>query len=280
MAQRASRIWNPSVYLGFADARLRPALELLGRVTNDETKTSTVVDLGCGPGNVSPFLRARYPNATLWCVDTSDSMLERAKADHAKDPQFKSAPVHYINADFESFKLDKKVDVIYSNAAFHWVSFDIHKRLIPALLKHLAPGGTLAFQMPDTRQQASHILMREAGRQAGLDDKMSKVRWVTTEADPEAYYDLLSPLCSHLDMWSTRYCQVLDGENPVYEFTRGSGFGPYLAAVGGPDSADGQKLVAKYKELLLKAYPKHNGKTLFNFNRFFLVAQVGSSSHL
>jgi len=134
--------------------------------------------------------------------------------------------------------------------------------------------------MPDTRQQASHVLMGEAGKQAGLGEKLSKVRWVTTEADPEQYYDILNPLCSSLDMWSTRYCQVLEGENPVYDFTKASGFGPYLAAVGGADSADGQKLIAKYKELLLQAYPKHEGKTLFNFNRFFIVAQVPSSSRL
>jgi trans-aconitate methyltransferase len=246
----------------------------------DDDKVSTVVDLGCGPGNVSPFLRGRFSNASLWCVDTSDAMLERAKADHAKDARFKSPPVSYVNADFESFKLDKKIDLIFSNAAFHWVSFDIHRRLLPNLLKQLSPGGTLAFQMPDTRQQASHMLMQEAAKQAGLGAKMDKVRWVTTEVDPEQYYDLLTPLCSSLDMWSTRYCQILEGENPVYEFTRASGFGPYLAAAGGADSVDGQKLIAKYKELLLKAYPKHNGKTLFNFNRFFLVAQVQAASHL
>lgn len=283
MAQRASRIWNPSVYLSFADVRLRPALELLGRINNDEAKTQTIIDLGCGTGNVSPFLRSRFPNAELWCVDTSDAMLERARSDHAKDARFTSsdASVHYVNADFESFNIEKKkIDVIYSNAAFHWVSFDVHKRLLPTLIKQLSPGGTLAFQMPDTRQQASHLLMREAGKQAGLESKMANVRWVTTEVDPEQYYDLLSPLCSSLDMWSTRYCQVLEGENPVYDFTKASGLGPYLSAVGGADSADGQKFIAKYKELLLQAYPKHNGKTLFNFNRFFLVAQSASSSKL
>jgi len=202
-------------------------------------------------------------------------MLTRAKADHAKDPRFIHPPVAYKNADFESFKLDKRTpDIIFSNAAFHWVSFDVHKRLLPKLLKQLSPGGTLAFQMPDTRRQASHVLMGEAAIEAGLREKLADVRWVTTETDPEQYYDLLSPLCSHLDMWSTRYCQVLEGENPVYEFTRASGFGPYLAAAGGEDSEDGKKLIAKYKELLLKVYPKHNGKTLFNFNRFFVVAQV------
>lgn len=280
MAQRAARVWNPSTYLGFADARLRPALELLSRVpTIDDNKVSTVVDLGCGPGNVSPYLRARFPQATLYCVDTSDAMLERAKVDHAQDPRFKHPPVHYINADFESFQLAKKIDVIYSNAAFHWVSFDIHKSLLPKLLGQLAPGGTLALQMPDTRKQASHVLMAEAGAQAGLSAKLEKVRWVTTEVDPEDYYDFLMPLCSHLDMWSTRYCQVLEGDNPVYDFTKASGFGPYLAAVGGADSADGKALIAKYKELLLKAYPKHNGKTLFNFNRFFLIAQVAGADN-
>lgn len=104
MAHRAARVWNPSVYLGFADARLRPALELLSRVPcADDNKVSTVVDLGCGPGNVSPFLRARFPQATLWCVDTSDAMLERAKADHAKGQQ-----LHFL-CFFHSFDLFVKL---------------------------------------------------------------------------------------------------------------------------------------------------------------------------
>ena len=55
--------WNPQQYLGFADLRLRPALDLLARVP--AAAPAEVVDLGCGPGNVTPFLARRWPAATL-----------------------------------------------------------------------------------------------------------------------------------------------------------------------------------------------------------------------
>jgi len=274
---RAARTWNPASYLDFADLRLRPALELLTRIPDDR-KVNVVVDLGCGPGNVSPFLRSRWPDASIWCVDSSDSMLQRAKADHHKTESM-TKNMFYRQADFESFRLDHPVDVIYSNAALHWVSFELHKQLFPRLLSQLAPDGVLALQMPDTRRQPSHLLMREAGRQAGFDDKLAKVRWSTTEVDPEAYYDLLQPLCKSIEMWSTSYCQILEGDDPVYEFTRTSGLGPYVEALGS-DTADAKKFVDKYKELLRVAYPKHRGRTLFNFNRFFLIVKNGPKSTL
>ncbi len=54
--------WNPDQYLKFAAPRLQPANDLLARVPG--THPGTVYDLGCGAGNVTQLLAARWPTWT------------------------------------------------------------------------------------------------------------------------------------------------------------------------------------------------------------------------
>ena len=67
---------------------------------------------------------------------------------------------------------------------------------------------------------------------------MEKVHWVTTQVDPPAYYELLTPYCDEgeLHLWSTQYVHVLEGDNPVLDFTSSTALGPYVNALGGADS--------------------------------------------
>ncbi|KAJ3208068.1 hypothetical protein HDU82_002998 [Entophlyctis luteolus] len=196
-------------------------------------------------------------------------MLDRARAVHAD-----SAKVFYEQQDFEAFAgstSEKPLDVIYSNSALHWVSFEVQKTLLPRLLSRLVPGGIIAFQIPDTRVQPSHLLMRTAAAATNL--PVESVRWVTCERDPRDYYEILAPHCSQVTLWSTDYTLVLNGENPVADFTASTGLGPYIDKAGGPDSDAGKLFVEKYRQMIAEAYPKNaDGTTLFNFKRFFAVA--------
>jgi trans-aconitate 2-methyltransferase len=65
--------WNDTQYLEFGDERTRAAGELLSRVPLSTVER--VVDLGCGPGNSTALLRARWPEANLVGVDNSADML-------------------------------------------------------------------------------------------------------------------------------------------------------------------------------------------------------------
>ncbi|KAJ3378121.1 hypothetical protein HDU80_002988 [Chytriomyces hyalinus] len=116
--------------------------------------------------------------------------------------------------------------------------------------------------------------MIEAAHELGLQDRIKSTRWVTCEKDPQEYYRLLSPLASSVNMWHSNYTFVMEGENPVADFTASTALGPYVDAIGGLESEDGKRYVAKYRELIAKAYPKQaDGKTLFRLNRFFAVVK-------
>ena len=55
--------WDPDRYLTYADERGRPFVELLARV--GAYRPQAVVDLGCGPGNLTGLVRERWPGADV-----------------------------------------------------------------------------------------------------------------------------------------------------------------------------------------------------------------------
>jgi len=121
--------WDPAQYLKFADHRLRPAVDLLNRI--DVANPAEVYDLGAGAGNVTRLLKERWPNARIIGVDESDDMLAKAAT---------GAPeIAWQRADLATWSPAHPADVIYSNAALHWLSD--HDRLFPALFSALAALG-------------------------------------------------------------------------------------------------------------------------------------------
>ena len=69
-------MWNPDVYLAFADHRGRPFYDLLSRVGAESPRR--VVDLGCGPGNLTEALAQRWPTADVLGIDSSAQMIAAA----------------------------------------------------------------------------------------------------------------------------------------------------------------------------------------------------------
>ena len=249
--------WDPKLYLTFGDERLRPALDLLARVPSDAP--TTVYDLGCGPGTVTQVLTGRWPGARVVGVDSSPDMLARA-------PQ---GDVSWVQADLGAWTPDAPADLVYSNAALHWL--DDHAALFPRLMGMLNPGGVLAVQMPNNFLAPSHTCLIEAAKAGAWEVKVLATLRPSPVAAPDVYYDLLAPLCSTLDIWQTEYVHVLDGDNPVVDWTRGTVLRPLLDAAG--DHADG--FLAAYAALIEKAYPpRADGKTLFAFKRLFVVARA------
>lgn len=252
--------WDPEIYLRFGAERTRPAAELLSRIMPDKAPEA-VADLGCGPGNSTGLLAARWPGAALDGLDSSPEMLDTA----AKLP-FKA---RWIRADLSNWQADKSYDVLFANATFQWL--DNHAQLLSRLVSFLVPGGTLAFQMPLNFKDPCHLLMRKVATEGPWAEKLRNVRDWSAMREPEEYYDMLSPLCTAIDIWQTRYMQVLEGDDPVFRWMSGTGLRPFSNALSGEER---EEFLRRYAAELARAYPRRpDGKTLFPFKRLFIVAK-------
>jgi trans-aconitate 2-methyltransferase len=213
---RSPAAWDPAQYLRFADERLRPALDLLARVPLDAP--TRVVDLGCGAGNVTAILRQRFPAADVVGVDSSATMLGKARA--------ATPGCRFEQADFFMWQPPEAPDLIYSNAALQWVGE--HPLLFPRLLSVLAPGGVLAIQMPamhETPLRRAQYEIATTGPWAEVLRGVGSAPGILSAAD---YWDMLRPRVAALDMWQTTYMHALTGEDAVLEWASGSSLRPFL----------------------------------------------------
>ena len=250
--------WDPQQYSRFAGQRLRPALDLIARIPVDDPHT--VVDLGCGTGNVTRILRSRWPHARITGVDGSPQMLAEARK--------AEADIVWEQLDVAAWNPPGKFDLVFSNAALHWL--DDHPTLFKRLCGNVAAGGVLAVQMPRNFGAPSHTLMHELALSPRWRDTLGALLRPQPVLAPEAYYDLLAARASSLDIWETEYLQILEGENPVAEWTKGTWLAPLLAALAPGPRADFE---AEYRRRVAQAYPRRaDGKTLFPFRRLFIVA--------
>jgi trans-aconitate 2-methyltransferase len=258
-------IWNDAQYLKFSDERTRAAHELLARVPLAEA--NRVVDLGCGPGNSTALLWARWPGAQVVGVDNSADMLRRARAD-APDTTLGSPRrgIDWIEADVGTWRPDAPVDVLFANAVLHWLPD--HATLVPALFECVRPGGAFAVQMPHNYAEPSHRAMRNLP--GPWTARIEKVSALTPAEKPAFYYDLLAPRAAHVDIWETRYEHVMTDGAAIVEWVKGTGLRPYLDALSEDERAG---YLDAYLAAIETAYPKRaDGKRLFSFPRLFLVA--------
>lgn len=258
-------VWNPDQYLKFADHRLRPSQDLLARV--DLPQAAEVCDLGCGPGNVTPLLRARWPKARITGVDSSAEMLDKARAAHpAAHPNDQ-----WVEADAAAWTPDAPLDLLFANASLQWLGD--HAALFPRLLGHLTPGGVLAVQMPRNFMAPSHQGMIDAARNGPWRDRLEPLLRHDPVGDPAFYWDVLTPHAAHLDIWEVEYLQALQGPDAVVQWTKGTALKPLLDALEEPWRG---QFLADYTARMADAYPRRaDGVTLFPFRRLFIVANKG-----
>jgi trans-aconitate 2-methyltransferase len=176
------------------------------------------------------------------------------------------AGIDWVLGDIDAWSPPSEIDLIFSNAALHWVGD--HGALFPRLAAHLSPGGVLAVQMPHNHRAPSHQMLYELARSPQWSDRVEHLVVESPVADPEWYHELLAPSFGNLDVWDTVHQQPLTGVDPVAEWTKGSVMRPYLAQLG--DDADA--FCAEYAERLRPHYPtRSDGITLFGFRRLFIV---------
>jgi trans-aconitate 2-methyltransferase len=260
VAEPAPR-WDSGQYLRFEAERTRPCVDLVRRIELEAP--ARIVDLGCGPGTSTAVLRRRWPASELIGVDRSPEMLSVARG---SDPS-----VRWVESDIGSWDPGGRVDLVFSNAALHWVPD--HRRAIPRLWGWVVPGGALAFQVPVESDPP-------APRHEALDALAARPRWRSyrrgdsERADvlsPTEYYELLSRGARSVDLWDTEYQHVLAGPEAIVEWVKGAGLRPWLEAL--PDDAERQAFLSEYRAEVERRYPRApDGRVLFPFRRRFVVA--------
>lgn len=258
-------IWDPGLYLHFGDERLQPALDLIARIPQ-VGPGAQVVDLGCGVGNALPALAARLPGAVVRGVDGSAEMLGKARATGFGTEQ----------ADIARWQPSEPVDVLFSNAALHWLPD--HRALFPRLLGCLAPGGILAVQMPAMHARPLRAMQDRIAGDGPWAARLSGVASAPPLLEAHEYFALLRPRVAALDLWFTEYLHVLRGPDPVAQWAMGSSLRPYLDALAAaPTLRDG--FVAAYAAAMRDAYPAQDAGdgepvVLLPFRRFFILART------
>jgi len=248
--------WDPAQYSRYADERGRPFLDLVARIGHRAPRR--VVDLGCGPGNLTAMLPERWPAAVVEGLDSSPEMISRAGWVDG---------VAFRIGDVATWAMPPDADVVISNATLQWVPG--HDALLRTWARSLPPGGWLAFQVPGNFGAPSHTLMRslaQAPRWAPLVGDL--LRHHDAVGSPRDYAQVLLDEGLVVDAWETTYLHLLSGSDPVLEWVRGTGLRPVLAGLA-PDEA--AEFEASYAEALREAYPPGEHGTQFPFRRVFAV---------
>jgi trans-aconitate 2-methyltransferase len=254
--------WDPDRYLAYADERGRPFLDLIARI--DAESPRRVVDLGCGPGNLTGLLAQRWPDADVLGLDSSPEMIAKAQA----------PGVRFTVGDLREWVADEpeQVDVLVSNATLQWVPD--HLELLPRLVERVSPGGWFAFQVPGNLDEPSHTIRQELAAQERYAEHTAGVA-VPDSHDPATYLEVLAAAGCSVDAWETTYLHVLTGQDPVFTWVSGTGARPTLEAL---PSALREDFEEEFRARLRAAYPRQEYGVLLPFRRVFVVARVGAAA--
>lgn len=251
--------WSAAHYSRFEAERTRPARDLVAAIPLDHARSA--VDLGCGPGNSTQVLLARYPDARVTGIDNAPDMIQAARA--------RLPHVAFETADIAHWHASQPIDVLLANASLQWLPH--HDTLYPRLLRQLAPNGCLAVQTPDNLDEPPHRIARQLAAAPQWAATLGHVRH--PDRHPAAwYYALLAPLCARVDVWRTTYHHPLPDHAAVVDWFTATGLQPYLAPL---DATQRQTFLAQYLHAIADAMPAlPDGTVLLPFPRLFVIAQA------
>ena len=253
--------WDPGRYQRFAQERAQPFRDLVARLPEGPVRFAA--DLGCGTGELTRELRARWPGAQIFGVDHSDEMLARVAAGPA-DPELR-----FVRADLGTWQPPHPLDRLVSNAALQWVPD--HGALLERLASLLAPGGWLGVQVPNNYAEPAYRALAELAASSRWAGRLAGARHPGVES-PDWYLTRLVALGLDADVWETTYIHRLPGPGAVVEWMEGTVLRPVLARLA-PDEA--AQFRAELTARVAADHPVGPCGVLFHFRRIFFVARRG-----
>ena len=245
--------WQPDTYRRFTAERSRPFFDLLDMVS--PIPGGRAVDLGCGTGELTRELHLRTGAAETLGVDSSEAML-------AKAVPLAGDGLRFERADIGAFAPRGEYDLVFSNAALHWVPD--HPALLARLSAALRPGGQLAFQVPDNFEHASHRAAERAAAEEPFRSRLDSAAHPRNVLAPEAYAAILFRLGIEAPRVELRvYGHRLDAREDVVRWVEGSLLSEYRRALP-PELYP--RFVERYRETLFTMIPDER-PYFFTFRR-------------
>jgi trans-aconitate 2-methyltransferase len=246
-------VWDPEQYEKFRRERSQPFWELVTLVRPEPDLR--VLDLGCGTGELTQALHRKLGAKRTLGIDNSPAMLERGRA-------FEEPGLSFRCADIATFSPEEDVDLLFSNAALHWVPD--HAGLIPRLAHFVAPGGQIALQVPANHDQPSHTVSTRVASEEPFRTALEGFVMRSATLGPERYASLLWQ-CGFRDMHVRLqvYTHELAGPEDVVDWVKGTLLTAYRERLS-PELYD--QFLSRYAALLLHEV-QGGSPFLFTFKR-------------
>jgi trans-aconitate 2-methyltransferase len=251
--------WNPDQYNRFKAERLQPGLDLIALVR--PRPGMRAVDLGCGTGELTKLLHDRLGGAATLGLDTSQSML----ADSAERA---GGGLRFERADIADFAPDAVWDLVFSNAALHWLPD--HPSLFARLARALAAGGQLAVQMPYNFGHPSHTIAAAVAHEDPFRAALGGWAIERPVLAPESYAALLHRLGfreQHVRLQV--YAHLLPAREDVIEWVKGTLLTEYQRRL---PAEQWPPFLARYRERLLPEL-EPGSPYFYPFKRLLLWAE-------
>lgn len=247
--------WDPGQYHKFRLERLAPFNDLFALI--NARPGLSVLDLGCGTGELALQLAERLPESRVTGIDSSPEMLGKAKERCAARVVFMEGTVESVNGEW---------DLLFSHAVLHWVND--HQALIPRLWTLLKPGGQLAVQVPANHRHPSHTCITATATAEPFKSALDGWTRQSPVLEIDQYAQLLHG-CGATDFTVLEkvYPAYLPNAAAIAEWTRGTTLVPYFERL--PQELQ-EPFLQRYIELLEEALPP--GELMFTFRRILFVA--------
>ena len=222
-----------------------------------------ILDIGCGPGNSTIFLKDRFPNAEIIGIDNSPSMIERAQKTYP-------GMVWMLKDANDDISDLGTFDIIFSNSVLHWLPN--HNELLSRLFASLSAHGIMAVQIPYFFGTPIYEPLYDLVKSQKWDTFFS-VKQPTTYHDLEFYYDILASHFSVFDIWTTKHTHVLNSRKDILDWYKPTGFKAFLDQLETEESKN--DFLTDISHIIDDLYrPQKDGKYLLRFERLFFIAQA------
>lgn len=244
--------WDPDQYLKFKEQRFAPFEDLCALVKRREGLS--VIDLGCGTGELTRRLADSLTASAVVGIDNSEKMLEQAAAFTKDGLTFLPGTVEKVTGSW---------DLVISNAVMQWI--DDHERLIPHLVGLVKPGGQLLVQVPSNGRNPSHTSIHDTASEEPFRSALGGWVRISPVLEIDAYAYLLHKAgIRDIIAFEKVYCHLLPDSDAVAEWTKGTQLIPYLERLT-PELQE--QFLERYRSRLRTYWPA--GPVFFTFRRTF-----------